>query len=133
MQSVGGYGTGNGSMKCDLIATGEVANGRIRHVCKRGCKNLKGEAKALWIPIGGRIGDAGECSAPPFPHELGHWLALLLEVVFIRKRDYLWLKAKLGFAPKCGCNEREAKLNTIGERIRDWFGNYIHDSSSHLK
>jgi hypothetical protein len=55
-----------------------------------------------------------DCAAWPFRLELGHWLTLLLKACWIRKRDYLWLKSKLGLAPKCGCGDRERKLNRWG-------------------
>ena len=60
------------------------------------------------------------CFAYPLANELGHWLTLLLEACWIRKRDYLWLKAKLGLGPKCGCGARAEKLNTWGATIRRW-------------
>ena len=60
------------------------------------------------------------CSAYPEWSELGHWLTLILAACFIRKRDYLWLKRKLGLAPKCGCGEREASLNRVGAWVGRW-------------
>lgn len=66
-------------------------------------------------------GDPQWCPAWPFPHELGHWFTILLAAIFIRQKDYLWLKRKLGFAPKCGCNQREQALNSLGQRLWSWF------------
>ena len=62
-------------------------------------------------------GDPQWCRAWPFPHELGHWLTLLLAAVGVHKSGYVWLKRKLGFAPKCGCDKRATWLNTLGTRL----------------
>lgn len=57
------------------------------------------------------------CWAWPHLHEWGHWLTLILAACFIRKSDYLWLKAKLGLTPKCGCDQRAESLNRLGEAV----------------
>lgn len=57
------------------------------------------------------------CDGWPLPHELGHWLTLLLAAVGIHKSGYVWLKRRLGLGPKCGCGQRAERLNTWGH----WF------------
>ncbi len=60
------------------------------------------------------------CDAIPLSHEWGHWLALILGAFFIDKRSWLWLKARLGFKPTCGCEARETWLNRIGHSLFRW-------------
>jgi len=54
------------------------------------------------------------CYGSPFPHELGHWLAVILEAYFLSNRSWLRLKILCGFKPTCGCQSREAALNHLG-------------------
>lgn len=58
-----------------------------------------------------------ECNRWPKCHELGHWLALILEAFFLTKRSWLRLKMLCGFKPVCGCQKREESLNTLGKRL----------------
>lgn len=100
-------------MKCEFTASGERhRSGRQTLRCSR-CKQL-----ALMPPSGDVNRLVAICRGWPFPHELGHWLSLLLAALWIRKRDYLWLKARLGFKAQCGCDAREKKLNAWGAWLR---------------
>ncbi len=101
-------------MKCLLEYDGDSwkrKGYRHYHCIRPGCKNDAHSPYEL-----DRI-NPPDCDRIPLAHEIGHWIAFLLEVILIRKRDYLWLKAKLGFAPKCGCDQREAALNDLGKLI----------------
>lgn len=103
-------------MKCNLKFTGERdGRGWVKYVCQR-CRR-----KLDWTPDGpeGVRGNTPSirCKGWPLSHEFGHWLALLLSAVGLRKRDYLWLKSKLGMKPKCGCDKREEALNNLGRSL----------------
>ena len=58
-----------------------------------------------------------QSEAWPRWHELGHWAALLLAVIGLDKRTWRWIKARLGLVPECGCDQREAAMNTLGSRF----------------
>lgn len=60
------------------------------------------------------------CEALPFWWELGNWVALCLEAVYLDKFAWWRIKKACGLSPKCGCVDREKKLNTIGRQLRDW-------------
>jgi hypothetical protein len=59
-----------------------------------------------------------ECRGTPFWYEFGYWTELVLAVIYLDKRRWLWLKGQLRLEPKCGCQQRQAALNTWGEKLR---------------
>ena len=65
-------------MKCLLVPTNEVDNGRRKHVCKRGCLTNKGQ-KILWVPLKNMIQEPGECTALPLVHEYREWIRLFAD------------------------------------------------------
>jgi hypothetical protein len=62
-----------------------------------------------------------KCKAYPFWHEFGHWLALILAAVGVTKDRYVWLKSRAGLQAKCGCQQREERLNTLGGLLAAWW------------
>lgn len=61
------------------------------------------------------------CKSLPLKWEWGHWLTLWLGVFGVSKAGVNWLRYRLGLVKPCGCGERAAKLNTIGERFAAMF------------
>lgn len=104
-------------MKCKLTHDPALTdeNGWPANICQRCGRVIHSpHHPSLWR------GDDVLCYAWPFWHELGHWLSLLLAAVGLNPRRYVWLKTKLGLHPKCGCGQREAALNTWGDKARRW-------------
>lgn len=59
-----------------------------------------------------------DCNAIPFAREIGHWLATLLAGIGITPTSYVHAKAYCGLGTidgDCGCPEKAAKLNRLGE------------------
>lgn len=81
--------------------------------CARPGCNLK----TSWTPHCADRIKFGPCNGLPFPHELGHWIALVLEAFFLTKSSWLRLKILSGFKPVCGCQKREESLNSLGKRL----------------
>jgi len=57
-----------------------------------------------------------ECMAFPLSDEWGHWVALFLATVGLRKETWNWIRRRLGLIEPCNCDGREAWLNTLGGR-----------------
>lgn len=64
------------------------------------------------------------CTCQPIPewHEFGAWVEVGLQVIYLDKRRWLWLKHKLGLETKCGCQQRAEALNTWGQKLRGVLG-----------
>ena len=73
--------------------------------------------KTAWTPHTGEQIHF-QCAGLPNAHEWGHWLALILGAFFITTESWLWIKARLGLKPKCGCEARKTWLNRLGA---SWF------------
>lgn len=106
-------------MNCDWQDAGEsqYQAGFRRYVCTRAGCRIEGHS-----PYGPeRVRNAVNSPCPGWPHlhEWGHWCALLLEAVFIRKALIAWLNYRLGLTevPKCNCEARERWLNTLGGKL----------------
>jgi hypothetical protein len=94
-------------MRCDFIPNGDPdANGLQAYRCSR-CDNRTGPQ-----PNGpDRI--FAICRVPGWGDYASHWLTILTGIT---KAD---LSRWLG--KDCGCKERQEKLNTWGERLRQWW------------
>ncbi len=103
-------------MRCDWKYVGpSKMEGFLYYECSRApCKMY---AHSPYEASNIHNADNSPCQGTPRPHEWGHWLALILGAFFIDKRSWLWLKARLGLKPQCGCDKRQAMLNAIGRRI----------------
>ena len=99
-------------MKCSVVDSGQPDSRGWRPVkCKR-CQRQYGLTPHPPERFNAR------CRVLPFFWEFGHWLTLLLGIFGISKSGVNWIRYRLGLKKPCGCDKREAALNTIGERFR---------------
>jgi hypothetical protein len=110
-------------MRCELSISETDANGWHTYRCNRvGCPSAPKTPHSL-----DRIVNNTVCRGLPHWHELGGWLALFIGIFGITQRNYNWLRYKLGFVKPCGCQQREAALNTLGSRFNQalaWLTGY---------
>lgn len=100
-------------MRCDLTITGAADNGWHIYGCShRGCPTTIHTPHDL-----DTIVNNTSCRGLPHWHEWGSWLALFLGIFWITKRNYNWLRRKLGFKKPCKCPQREETGNTLGSRF----------------
>lgn len=102
---------GDTSMNCDLEQSSEGLFICRRTTCKRHKK-----------PIGPTPHDVSrihvDCRGWPRPWEAGFWIGLVLSAFGFTKGRYIRLREFLGLHPKCGCQQREQSLNTLGARLQ---------------
>ena|SRR3990167_8009669 len=106
-------------MRCNFYKTDILhKSGRCQLACSRlGCTVI-----GLMPPNGMPSDLQAECNGWPHWYEFGEMVALLLAVIGLDKRTWLWIKGRLGMAQVCGCNQRIEAANSIGSRFAVWLG-----------
>lgn len=113
---------GHCAMNCDFQQIGTECAKRIVS-CDRCHRTLRTPYVAERV--------RADCPAWPRPWEVGHWVALWLDVFYLSKKRWAWLQWKLGLQEPgncASCEEREMWLNTLGGRIATaWRTLWRHD------
>lgn len=115
-------------MKCRFKTTGEThKSGRELLRCDR-CRQI-----GLMPLAGGPEKLHAECSAWPFWHEFGHWAAIFLAAAGIRKGGMIARLLAKCKGCGCGCEEREAKLNSWGAKATAWLWSHVRRPSDETR